>query len=359
MSTRFTQSGSIITFGNNLDAVVHDILPVGTYNLRLDKTSGTYFLEVAPNMTLPKKLYGDCTQTAGRFLSTFQKRKGTTGVLLSGEKGSGKSLVMRKTSLLGIEAGIPTIIISEEFAGAGFSKVMNMFAQPVIFLFDEFEKIYSDQAQESLLTILDGTGSSDRLVILTVNQERYINTHMINRPGRLYYHIKYKGLTEAFIREYCADMLKNQEHVDKIVQLSTLFEEFNFDMLQAVVEELNRYGESVKEVIALLNVKPPTNSYGATYEVTVLNKKLNREITQEELYTKQTNNPLMRGEVAVEYYIAGEDDEDSAETVIQFSVHDKEVTVSKDFKQVVFNNDEHTVTLTRKEYTSPSYRDLF
>jgi hypothetical protein len=35
-----------------------------------------------------------------------------------------------------------------------------------------------------------------------------------------------------------------------------MFDQFNFDMLKALVEEMNRYNESPQEVLRLLNAKP-------------------------------------------------------------------------------------------------------
>merc|ERR1712137_572142 len=43
--------------------------------------------------------------------------------------------------------------------------------------------------------------------------------------------------------------------------ISSLFDHFNFDMLKAMVEEMNRYGEAPDEVLELLNAKP---EYGAS-----------------------------------------------------------------------------------------------
>ena len=42
----------------------------------------------------------------------------------------------------------------------------------------------------------------------------------------------------------------------QIITISGVFEAFNFDMLKAMVEEMNRYGETPEQVLEYLNVRP-------------------------------------------------------------------------------------------------------
>jgi hypothetical protein len=46
------------------------------------------------------------------------------------------------------------------------------------------------------------------------------------------------------------------KHVEQIVSIAGLFEAFNFDMLQAMVQEMNLYDESPRDVLKWLNVRP-------------------------------------------------------------------------------------------------------
>lgn len=96
---------------------------------------------------------------------------------------------------------------------------------------------------------------SQKLFILTCNDKWRVNEHMRNRPGRIYYSITFDGLETAFIREYCEDNLKDKSHIDQIVTLSGFYSKFNFDMLKAIVEEMNRYGETPQDALELLNAK--------------------------------------------------------------------------------------------------------
>jgi len=67
--------------------------------------------------------------------------------------------------------------------------------------------------------------------------------------------LEYKGREEDFIRDYCEDNLKAKNHIPAVCGISRVFEEFNFDMLRALVEEMNRYKESPDEALKMLNIK--------------------------------------------------------------------------------------------------------
>jgi hypothetical protein len=79
---------------------------------------------------------------------------------------------------------------------------------------------------------------------------------MHNRPGRLYYSLDFSGLDREFVESYCRDNLKNLENLNGVMNVSSCFGEFSFDMLKALVEEMNRYNETATQVMELINVKP-------------------------------------------------------------------------------------------------------
>lgn len=253
--TKYYINGSMVRLGNDLDTQVENNLPVGVYTVGFSIEMG-YFLTRSPEFTLPSKLYGDTDKMSDRILSTFADRSGTTGVLLSGVKGSGKSLLMKHTAQKALAKGLPVLIVNSAFSGDGFNKFIQAVDHDCVVIFDEFEKVYAEQEQqEQLLTLFDGVYSSKKLFILTANDRYKINNYMNNRPGRIYYSINYTGLSAEFIVEFCNDVLENKKYVDQIVLFASLFQDFNFDMLKALCEELNRYGETLKEALHVLNIK--------------------------------------------------------------------------------------------------------
>lgn len=265
--TYFLKAGSRYQVSTKTALDLHDRLPVGTYTVKLDPLSG-YYIEQIENFEIKGKLYGDTVRHSARILNTFGERPDSTGVLLSGEKGSGKTLLAKKLSLDAQKHSIPTIVINAPHCGEAFNSFMQMIEQPVVVIFDEFEKVYDRDEQEHLLTLLDGVYPSKKLYIITANDRYRINEHMRNRPGRLYYRLDFSGLDNDFIIEYCEDTLKNKDQIDSVLRVASMFSQFNFDMLKALVEEMNRYNESAQEAIQLLNTKPELEG-SATYTVTL------------------------------------------------------------------------------------------
>lgn len=233
---------------------LHKELPAGVYSLMYSDLTGYYLEEMQP-FSFKSKCYGSNQFHTDRIFNTFISRKKSTGVLLCGEKGSGKTLLSKTLSIKAHESGIPTILISSAFTGEEFNMLISGIEQPCMFVFDEFEKVYKEENdQNAILTLLDGVFNSKKLFVFTVNDLHKINNFMLNRPGRIFYKIKFGGLSEEFVREYCADNLRNHHFIDEILSISNVVRNFNFDMIQALVEEVDRYNESPLKLLEMLNI---------------------------------------------------------------------------------------------------------
>lgn len=298
--TYFLRSGNTYRVTDEAALDLHQLLPAGNYIIKQDPM-GNLFLEETDKFKPLSKYYGDCLKHSDRIHRTFAERPSSTGVMLTGEKGSGKTLLAKQLSILGYELGIPTIVINNDWTGDAFNKFLADIDQPCIILFDEFEKVYDSHKQEAILTLLDGVFPSKKLFVLTCNDKWRIDQHMRNRPGRIFYMIDFKGLTSEFIVEYCNDNLEDKSHIEQITKIATLFTEFNFDMLKAMVEDMNRYGESPQEVMHLLNAKPEyDNRDQAKFKVELVDETGQR-VEEKYLYTKTWNRiPLASNTIMIE-----------------------------------------------------------
>ena len=303
----FLKRGNTFRIGNKESLDLHNALPAHNYVIKIDPMSQELFLEIIDNFNVPSKVYGTTLKDADRILSTFNSRPSSTGVLLTGEKGSGKTLLAKYASYIAQAQGVPTIVINTPLCGEKFNTFIQSIDQPAIILFDEFEKTYDQEEQEQVLTLLDGVFNSKKLFLITCNDQWKIDSHMRNRPGRIFYLLDFKGLTIEFVREYCEDRLYNKQYIDQVCKVALTFDQFNFDMLQALVEEMNRYNESPFESLRMLNTKP---EFGGSQKFTINFFYGDREVDPARLQrTNWTGNPFSLVEDSLTIYYRTYSDE--------------------------------------------------
>ena len=133
---------------------------------------------------------------------------------------------------------------------------MQKINSPTIIVFDEFEKTYDWDKQSKVLTLFDGVFPTKKLFMLTTNDSYRVNGFLKNRPGRMFYSLEYDVIEADVLNQYVDDKLKDKTQKESIVKYSQVFTFLNFDMLSAIIEEMNRYDETLGEVLEMLNVKP-------------------------------------------------------------------------------------------------------
>ena len=264
----YMKSGNTFRIATKESMDLHEQLPAGNYVVKQDPFEN-FYIEQIESFDVPTKMYGDTIRNTERIINSFWNREKSTGVMLVGEKGSGKTLLSKNICVELAKQNVPTIVINHPWHGDKFNTLIQSIQQPCIVMFDEFEKVYNSEEQEQLLTLLDGIYSTKKLFLLTSNDKWRVDSHMRNRPGRIFYMVDFKGLDEAFIREYCHDnLLSDVKTVDTIVSIASVFGAFNFDMLKALIEEMNRYNETPQEAMRILNVKAEFDG-GSTYSVEI------------------------------------------------------------------------------------------
>lgn len=284
----FAQQGRTFIPHDNTKTNIHAALPPGVYVMKADMKIGL-FVEQVDNFTMPTKLYGTVADDSTRVLNTFRDRSGATGLLLSGDSGSGKTLLAKQIAIDAQAAGMPVILVNDGYAGDAFSDFVQGMHQEAVFLFDEFEKTHKPEAQQGMLTLLDGVMGSKKLFILTINDLGKMSEFLTNRPGRLYYHFVYDGLTLEFVREYALDVLVNKDNVEGVVAAAIVAGKFSFDQLSALCAEMNRYQENASQATKRLNI----STRGIrTYCKVSARSDTGVELIQASRFVDQTGDPL-------------------------------------------------------------------
>ncbi len=258
--TYVIRTGSTYRMMSEQDIEICDKLPAKNYTVKQNPMTKEYYLEPVDDFVMPSKLYGDTIKKAERILGTFKARPLSTGVHLDGVKGSGKTLLAKTLSHMAQKEGVASIVINQPFCGDEFNSFVQSIDVPAIMIFDEFEKVYNWETQNKILTLFDGVYPTKKLFVLTTNDSHSVNNFLKNRPGRIYYSFKFDTLAQEFIKEYCEDNLKDKSQIDSILKYTQIFSFFNFDMLAAAVEEMNRYNEPLSEVLNYLNIVPENKS---------------------------------------------------------------------------------------------------
>jgi hypothetical protein len=379
--TVFLRNGSMFRPAAEADLDMHQTLPAGNYYIVKLPMSEALALQQIDDFTVPAKLYGSIERQADRIIKTYAARGGSTGVLLSGEKGSGKTQLARLVAFRAAKLGIPCVIINQPWVGDAFNALIQSISQDCLILFDEFEKVYDHDDQKQVLTLLDGVFPSKKLFILTCNDKWLINDHMRNRPGRIYYLLDFNGLKAEFIQQYCDDRLNDKSQIPGIQKIAQMFAAFNFDMLQAMVEEMNRYGETAQEVLEMLNTRPTTDTEG-TYDITLT---IDGETVNKHTFypNSVTGSPMHEQEISITYHGQNDDAPDDAEPEVasstvtsssrrprrgkklktgRYSVrqsHLKKFDATKGEFLYVIPEDNITVKFTRARYSEVTMGDLF
>ena len=184
--TQMIRSGEQLFHAPNFSSFEH--LKPGFY--KVGKTiTGQYYLttDIAPK--LPQKIYGTSHEIrANRAIDAFNRNtKSSTGVLLVGEAGSGKTM-LASDIMIRESATKPIITVSTNHCGAEFNEFIHNIGSAVVFM-DEMEKMYNFEDSDvvaSLLSLFSGSVTSHKLFICTANNKYTIGEHffnLINIPG--------------------------------------------------------------------------------------------------------------------------------------------------------------------------------
>lgn len=182
----------------------YDLINGKVYNLKWDRYNGMSYFGEDGSLSLPAKVY--TTKSDDVFIKRvntyFQKTsKLSTGVMLSGIKGTGKTVMAK---VIAKNSNLPIIVVDEDYPTSRINDFFRKFETPVTIIFDEVDKHWDT---EDLLGWLDGVQTNaKKLVLFTCNNEDRVNDYLKDRCSRVRYIRHFEANDNArFLREILRD----------------------------------------------------------------------------------------------------------------------------------------------------------
>ena len=236
-------------------------LPLGNYDVCFNPMSGFYLTPRHELEVREEKIYGDHEKKVAKVMRSFEAADRNFGIILSGQKGIGKSLFARVLANTCIDNNIPVVTVQAYIPG--IADFLSSIEQEICVIFDEFEKTFGEtedgRPQEEMLPLFDGLDSGKKLFVITCNEVNRLNSYLLNRPGRFHYHFTLDVPTPEEVEQYMTDKLLPQHHVNipRIVNFSRTIN-MTYDYLRAIAFELNQ-GYSLEETLGDLNISRTTD----------------------------------------------------------------------------------------------------
>lgn len=281
-------------YDNSMKA--YNNLPPAAYLVNFSKETG-FYLSLYSEIKITEKVYGIHESKVNKVLHSFFCFNRNLGVILSGDKGIGKSLFTKMLAQRGIEQGLPLIIVNKYIPGIG--EYLNSIEQEVIVLFDEFDKTFAFSRDEDydpqaeMLTLFDGIAQGKKLFLVTCNDLSGLNNFLVNRPGRFHYHFRFEYPSAEDIKEYLMDSL-NEEYYKEIPAVIAFSGKvnLNYDCLRAIAFELN-CGLPFDEAITDLNI---ININAESYSLIVIldNGEILKSADKFDIFSSEKNYSFLK-----------------------------------------------------------------
>lgn len=247
----------------NGDFSTIDRLPLGIYNVGLTM-EGWYLEKYADEFTFDYKIYGLETEFCEHVIKTFENTTGNLGIMLTGTKGTGKTVTAK---LLANAFKLPVIIVKDMgSSNQGMIEYFSSFNFDSILFFDEFEKNFSNE-DSTILQIMDGVYNIGyrKIFLLTTNQMT-VNENLVGRPSRIRYVKKFGNLDLKTVREYLDDNLKVKEAYQDLVNYIDTLSISTIDILKSIVNEVNIHGiDGLTKAKEFFNVSTLEYHYSTYY----------------------------------------------------------------------------------------------
>lgn len=237
------------------EGVDYELVPGQVYDMYRNRETDSCYLKEGKPFVFPEHylLSNDDLHFISKTITAFENTdKMTTGVLLSGLKGSGKTLMAKKIAM---ESGLPIIVVDGNNYANEVEYYFSQTDTPCCIIFDEVDKHWRTS---QLLSFLDGVKPTcKKLVVCTCNKEDDINENLNDRCSRIRYKKIFIGLSKEATRTIVGNYIEDEAIAEKAADfLYDKAEVLSYDNATIFAEEVRNYpNESFDEILTDLNIK--------------------------------------------------------------------------------------------------------
>ena len=224
------------------------------YSLVYSRSEGDLYIEETKDFDFPEVYYQTTTDKkfVKRVIDTYKKTdKLTTGVLLSGLKGSGKTLMSK---WIAKESNLPVIVIDSSVCSEDIEGFFAKITTDVCVVFDEIDKYWNTRY---LLGFLDGVKPTcKKLVVATCNDEKEVDKYLNDRCSRIRYKKKFTSLSKDVVAGVINDIIKDKKQAEAAAEYCMAnMSVVSHDNIIIFAEEIkNNPKDSFDEIMSFLNI---------------------------------------------------------------------------------------------------------
>lgn len=255
---KFLKIGERVSFKPVTEGLDYGLEPNKVYTVTVDRYTDELYMNIAPDFVLPEKIY--TTASDDKFMSRVLNHytnagNGMTGVMLSGLKGSGKTVMAKQIAL---KSNLPIILIDNTTHPSSVNKLFKLLTSiEACIVFDEFDKVGERYDTNQLLKVFDGINTSGKkLVLFTCNDENEINKFMLDRCSRIRYWRKFSEINPAMIMSILQDKLVDKNEAKSLIDfICENFGCISFDNICSFITEVNENPkDAFEELFADMNL---------------------------------------------------------------------------------------------------------
>lgn len=250
MSIRLMQHANGVMLQVAEGVVIEKVVPA-IYKVHLLQ-EGVFLSKYADSFKQPDRIYGTKVPTNINHVSRlYNDGDKSVGVILSGNKGNGKSLFGERLVNKAIDnANQPCIFIDEYIPRQTLQYLSDNLGE-LTFFFDEYEKNYLPYDKEcdtgpakgvSMLTYFSENSKYKRLNILTINDACSISNLMVDRPGRCQFYITHSEIDMGAVNDLLEEK-KFPDLINEVLRESVKVKgvrQFNFDSLMFLCSRIEQ-----------------------------------------------------------------------------------------------------------------------